>query len=104
ALDKPCADPAKAVELTGAIQNDAIVQRIAQARALGLPIVADSQALAHPQFEGARVHTPLLLRAEADSPHIGQEWFGPIAFIVATDSTAHSIELARDSVIRHGAL
>ncbi|MBO9352606.1 phenylacetic acid degradation protein PaaN [Bordetella petrii] len=104
ALQKLCADPAKAVELTGAIQNEGIAARIDQARALGLPVVADSQALAHPQFDGARVRTPLLLRAEAGNPAIAQEWFGPIAFVVATDSTAHSIALARDSVVRHGAL
>jgi len=104
ALHKLCADPAKAVELTGAIQNEGIAARIDQARALGLPVVADSQALAHPQFDGARVRTPLLLRAEAGNPAIAQEWFGPIAFVVATDSTAHSIALARDSVVRHGAL
>lgn len=104
AVDKLGADAAKAVELTGAIQNDGIVERIEKARALGLPVVADSKALTHPQFENARVRTPLLLRAEAGSPAITQEWFGPIAFVVATDSTAHSIQIARDSVIEHGAL
>ena len=104
AVDKLGADAAKAVELTGAIQNDGIVERIEKARALGLPVVADSKALTHPQFENARVRTPLLLRAESGSPAITQEWFGPIAFVVATDSTAHSIQIARDSVIEHGAL
>ncbi|AXA76386.1 1-pyrroline-5-carboxylate dehydrogenase 1 [Achromobacter xylosoxidans] len=104
AVDKLGADAAKAVELTGAIQNEGIVERIEKARALGLPVVADSKALTHPQFENARVRTPLLLRAEAGNPAIGQEWFGPIAFVVATDSTAHSIQIARDSVIEHGAL
>ena len=104
ALTKLCADPVKAVEFTGAIQNEGVLSRIAQARVLGLPIVVDSQALAHPQFEGARVHTPLLLRAEAGNPEISKEWFGPIAFVVATDSTEHSIALARDSVIKNGAL
>lgn len=104
AINKLCADPAKVVELTGAIQNEGIVKRVEQARALGLPVLADSQALTHPQFEGARVHTPLLLRAEAGNPDISKEWFGPIAFVVATDSTEHSIQLARDSVIQHGAL
>ncbi|WP_241048671.1 phenylacetic acid degradation protein PaaN [Achromobacter xylosoxidans] len=104
AVDKLGADAAKAVELTGAIQNEGIVERIEKARALGLPVVADSKALTHPQFENARVRTPLLLRAEAGNPAISQEWFGPIAFVVATDSTAHSIQIARDSVIEHGAL
>lgn len=104
AVDKLGADAAKAVELTGAIQNEGIVERIEKARALGLPVVADSKTLTHPQFENARVHTPLLLRAEAGNAAISQEWFGPIAFVVATDSTAHSIQIARDSVIEHGAL
>jgi phenylacetic acid degradation protein paaN len=104
ALRKVCGDPAKAVELTGALQNEGIAARIEQARSLGLPVVADSQPLAHPQFEGARTRSPLLLRADADNAAIWKEWFGPIAFVVATDSTAHSIDLARDSVVRHGAL
>ena len=104
AVEKVGADAAKAVELTGAIQNEGIVERIEKARALGLPVVADSKALTHPQFENARVRTPLLLRAEAGNAAISQEWFGPIAFVVATDSTTHSIQLARDSVIKHGAL
>lgn len=104
AIDKLGADAAKAVELTGAIQNEGIVERIEKARALGLPVVADSKTLTHPQFENARVRTPLLLRAEAGNAAISQEWFGPIAFVVATDSTAHSIQIARDSVIEHGAL
>lgn len=104
AVDKLGADAAKAVELTGAIQNEGIVERIEKARALALPVVADSKTLTHPQFENARVRTPLLLRAEAGNPAISQEWFGPIAFVVATDSTAHSIQIARDSVIEHGAL
>lgn len=104
AVDKLGADAAKAVELTGAIQNEGIVERIEKARALGLPVVADSKTLTHPQFENARVRTPLLLRAEAGNTAISQEWFGPIAFVVATDSTAHSIQIARDSVIEHGAL
>lgn len=104
AVDKLGADAAKAVELTGAIQNEGIVERIEKARALGLPVVADSKTLTHPQFENARVRTPLLLRAEAGNPAISQEWFGPIAFVVATDSTARSIQIARDSVIEHGAL
>lgn len=104
ALDKLGADAAKAVELTGAIQNEGIVARIEKARALGLPVVADSKTLVHPNFENARVRTPLLLRADAGNAVISQEWFGPIAFVVATDSTEHSINLARDTVQKHGAL
>lgn len=104
AVQKLVSDPAKAVEITGAIQNAGVMQRIDQARKLGLPILCDSQALEHPAFAQATVRTPLLLKAQATSAEIFREWFGPIVFIVATDSTEHSIALARDTVIEHGAL
>lgn len=104
AVERLVSDPARAVEITGAIQNEETLARIDRARQLGLDVLHDSQPLEHPQFEGARVYTPLILRAEADDEVIFQEWFGPVVFVVATDSTAHSIELARDTVIEHGAL
>lgn len=103
-VQKLLADPAKAVELTGAIQNAATQARIAEARALGLPILADSLALVHPQFPDACVQTPLVLSAPADHPAISREWFGPIAFVVATASTKQSIEIATKMVQDHGAL
>ena len=93
-----------AVEVTGAIQSLATQTRIDQARELGLPILLDSKPLQHPQFAHANVHTPLLLQASAKHPAITQEWFGPIAFIVPTESTDHSLGLATDLVRTKGAL
>jgi len=104
ALEKLVADPARAVELTGAIQSPATLERIDEARALGLPVLADSRGLAHPEFPQATVRTPLLLRAAADDEAIRREWFGPIAFVVAVDSTEHAIALAGDLVRGQGAL
>lgn len=104
AVEKLTGDPAKAVEVTGAIQNAGTLQRIDEARALGLPVLADSRRLAHPQFEGAQVQTPLLLQADAANPAILREWFGPIVFVVATDSTEASIAQASQTVVEHGAL
>ncbi|PLC54930.1 phenylacetic acid degradation protein PaaN [Pollutimonas nitritireducens] len=104
AVDKLTADPAKAVELTGAIQSTATLHRIDEARGLGMPVLSDSRRLDHPQFRDAQVQTPLLLKADAGNAAILREWFGPIVFIVATDSTEQSIELARQTVIDHGAL
>ncbi|PVY70490.1 phenylacetic acid degradation protein paaN [Cupriavidus alkaliphilus] len=104
AVGKLTGDPAKAVELIGAIQNDGVVERIEASRALG-EIVADSRALAHPEFPDARIRTPLVLKVDAsDEAKIMQELFGPISFVVATDSTAHSIELAHRGAKTHGAL
>jgi phenylacetic acid degradation protein paaN len=104
ALQALTADDAKAADLLGGIQSGATLARIDEARDLGLPILAGSRSVTHPQFEGARVRTPLLLRADARHPAIQREWFGPIAFIVETDSTAQSIALARDNAREHGAL
>ncbi|MDO8694459.1 MAG: phenylacetic acid degradation protein PaaN [Sheuella sp.] len=103
-VQKLMSDPSKAVEVTGAIQNAVTEARIDEALALGLPVLADSQLLAHPQFPDARVRTPLILRASSKDAAISKEWFGPIAFVVATDSTAHSIEIATQMVQQHGAL
>jgi len=104
ALQKLTADPAKAVELLGAIQNDGVVARIDASRSLG-KIVVDSQTLVHPQFPDARIHTPLLLKVDVrEEDKIMQELFGPIAFLVATDSTEQSIAVARRAAKEHGAL
>lgn len=104
AVDKLTADPAKAVEITGAIQNQGTLQRIDQARELGLAVLSDSRPLAHPQFPDANVRTPLVLKAQADNSAILREWFGPIVFVVATDTTQASIDLAQRTVHDHGAL
>ncbi|GHC38286.1 oxidoreductase [Alcaligenes pakistanensis] len=104
AVQKLVSDPARAVEITGAVQNEACAQRIDQARQLGMPILADSLTLEHPAFPDARVRTPLVLQARVDQPEIQQEWFGPIVFVVQTDSTEQSIEVAGRNVVEHGAL
>ncbi|GJH22355.1 phenylacetic acid degradation protein PaaN [Caballeronia novacaledonica] len=105
AVEKLVSDPARAVEFMGAIQNEGVVERVAEARKLG-DILLDSQSLAHPAFPDARVHTPLVLKLDArtDEAKFTKEWFGPISFIVATDSTAQSLELAGSIARTHGAL
>ncbi|MGF6481249.1 phenylacetic acid degradation protein PaaN [Paraburkholderia sp. JPY419] len=105
AVQKLVADPARAVELLGAIQNEGVVQRIDEAAKLGRVLVA-SQTLEHPAFSGARVRTPLVLQLDAatDYAQFTKEWFGPISFVIATDSTAQSLDLAGDIAADHGAL
>jgi phenylacetic acid degradation protein paaN len=104
AVEKLTADPARAVEITGAVQNEGTLNRIEEAKGLGLPVLCDSRPLEHPQFPGAQVRTPLILKADADNEAILREWFGPIVFVVATDSTEESIQLAARTVVQHGAL
>jgi phenylacetic acid degradation protein paaN len=104
AVQKLLADPARAVEILGAVVNDGVLQRLDAARGLGT-IVVDSQVVTHPQFQQARIRTPLIVKLEAkDEATYLQEWFGPIGFVVATADTAESLAIARRAVVQHGAL
>ncbi|WP_186133183.1 phenylacetic acid degradation protein PaaN [Burkholderia gladioli] len=104
AVQKLCADPARAVELLGAIQNDGVTARIDEARGLG-KVLVDSQTLEHPAYPQARVRTPLLIQLDAsERGSYTREWFGPIAFVIATDSTAQSLDLAGGIAAECGAL
>jgi phenylacetic acid degradation protein paaN len=103
-IQKLLGDPARAVEVLGAIQNEEILKRVDKARSLA-EVVLDSKPLEHPEFKNARIRTPLLLKAEAgDKDKFMRELFGPISFIVKTDNTQQSIDLARRGAIDHGAL
>lgn len=104
AVQKLTGDAARSVELIGAIQNDSVTARIDDARKLGR-VLADSQTLQHHTFSNARVRTPLVLQLDvADREKFTQEWFGPISFVIATDSTAQSLDLAGAIAAEHGAL
>jgi phenylacetic acid degradation protein paaN len=103
-VQKLLGDPARAVEILGAVVNDGVAQRIDAARALG-PVLLDSQAVVHPQFKDARVRTPLIVKLDAkDDAKYLKEWFGPIAFVIATDGTGESLEIARRAAVEYGAL
>lgn len=98
-------EPAKkGVEILGAIGDPAIVARLDEAEALGT-VVAESRVLEHPAWPDAMVRTPLLMAVDAaDASSWDTERFGPIGFLVATDSTEHALDLVRDTVRRNGAI
>lgn len=103
-VQKLVGDPARAVEILGAVVNDGVAKRIDAARALG-SVLLDSQTLVHPQFPKATIRTPMLIKLGAgDGAAYLKEWFGPIAFVIATDDTAQSLGIARRAVSDHGAL
>jgi phenylacetic acid degradation protein paaN len=97
-------DPSRAVEVLGAVQNEGVTRRIEAARKLGA-IVLDSQPIAHPAFPHATIRTPLIVKLDAsERDKYLSEWFGPIAFLIATQDTAQSLAIARSAVKEHGAL
>jgi len=104
AVDDLVSDPKRGVEITGAIVNDGVLERLERARGAGR-VVRDSQALSHPAHENAVIRTPLILQTTADDEAtFGSEWFGPISFVVATGSTEDSLALFRRTVGAKGAL
>ena len=103
-VQKLLGDAVRAVEILGAVVNDGVAQRIDAARSLG-PIVIDSQSIEHPQFKDARIRTPLIVKLDAkDDGKYLKEWFGPISFVIATDDTDQSLDIARRAARQHGAL
>ncbi|HEX6967840.1 MAG TPA: phenylacetic acid degradation protein PaaN [Micromonosporaceae bacterium] len=104
AVDKLTGDAARAVEVTGAIVNDGVLARLDEAAKAG-DVVLASRAVTHPAYPDAVVRTPLMVKLGADRADVyGREWFGPISFIIATDSTEHSLEIFRATVGQRGAL
>ena len=103
-LAKLLGDPTRAVEILGAVQNEATFHRVDEASRLGQTVV-ESRLVEHPQFPKARIRTPLLLRTtSANKDKFMQELFGPIAFVIETENTAESIQLSREGAKEHGAL
>ena len=104
AIDKLLGDPARAVEVLGAIQNKAVLERIDRAARQGM-VVLPSRAIAHPQFAGATVQTPILVRVEAAREDVyTQEMFGPIAYIIPAADTDDAIARAMGTAKRKGAI
>ena len=68
-------------------------------------LVLASRALPHPEFANAQIHTPVIVALEqADSAIYGEECFGPVSYLVATDSGAASLQVAEATLRAHGAL
>ena len=100
AVDRLLAEPARAQTVLGAIQGDATLQRVKEASALGRIVRASAPV---PGVE--RSATPLILAVEAkDESAWREERFGPISFVIATESTADSLERAESSIRDKGAI
>lgn len=105
-LDWFLAEPQRAAEVLGAIQNENTVNRINESRTLpNCTILRDSDTMANEAFPNARVHSPLILRTDAaNEENFMSEVFGPITFIIATNDTNQSIELAAKAAREQGAI
>ncbi|MFL5818173.1 MAG: phenylacetic acid degradation protein PaaN [Conexibacter sp.] len=104
AIDGLLGDVGRATAILGAISSDSIRERLEAADKLGTVVLASKQ-IAHPDFPEADVRTPALIAVDGpDAPAASEEQFGPIALLVPTDSTAHSLDVLRETVRAHGAI
>ncbi len=105
AVEALTGDDARAVEILGAIVNDDVLDRVEHIDRLGGRVVLASRAVKHPQFPEAVVRTPALIAVDAaDEATYAAERFGPIAFVIATDSTGQSLEILGRTATEHGAI
>ncbi|MFJ6392939.1 phenylacetic acid degradation protein PaaN [Streptomyces sp. NPDC091972] len=105
AVDGLLSDVQRACGTLGGIVSDGILKRLEEAATVG-QVILSSRAVTHPDYEHAVVRTPLisLLDAHTDRVAYSQEWFGPVTFVISTDSTEHSLEVLGSTVREHGAL
>ncbi|MGK5544365.1 phenylacetic acid degradation protein PaaN [Streptomyces sp. URMC 127] len=100
-------DDARANALLGAIVNDQVKERIEAAGRLGEVALA-SRAVENPDFPGATVRTPVIVKLDGAKPDAEaayfSECFGPVSFAVAVDSAAEAVELLRRTVREKGAM
>ncbi|HEX5198552.1 MAG TPA: phenylacetic acid degradation protein PaaN [Actinoplanes sp.] len=104
ALGKLLGDPKRAAGTLGAIVNDGVLGRLTEAGA-SPSVVHPSAEVTDEQYPNATIRTPVVVRLDAaDDKTYTREWFGPVSFLIATDSTPASLALFVETVRAHGAL
>ena len=97
-------DDERAAGLLGAIKSEQILARVAEASEAG-DVLLESREIDHPSFPGATVRSPVIVKVDAaDRDIYMREMFGPVIYVVATDSTDESLSLAEESARDMGAL
>ncbi len=104
AIGRLLEDPLRAVEILGCVQSADAAGRIAALRE-DYGIVRDSSPVVHPQWPGARMHTPLLLRLESGE-ELGWTEGGaaPVAALLETATVSESLAMAERIMAERGAL
>ncbi|MFJ6986021.1 MULTISPECIES: phenylacetic acid degradation protein PaaN [unclassified Streptomyces] len=100
-------DDARANGLLGAIVNPDVKARLEAAAGLGEVALA-SREVTHPDFPGAVVRTPLIVKLDGAKPDDEaaylNECFGPVSFAVALDSAQDALALLRRTIREKGAM
>lgn len=88
-----------------ALQSEMTQKRVLEADALGGKVLLETKPVANPEFPNARSAGPVIIELPASDRQIfARELFGPIVFIIATESTEESVEIASAIAQEHGAI
>jgi len=95
-------DQGRANEVLGAIQNQTTADRIDSVEG---EVLREGTSIEHAMFGSARTRSIKIVKLDASQRDIfEQEMFGPLVYIIATDSTQHSIDLASSIASEQGAI
>jgi len=104
AIEGLLGDDDRASDILGAIKDGAAVDRIEEATAAGT-VLLRSRRVNNSQYPEAAVRTPVVVGVAGDDRDVYmKEMFGPVIYVVATDSTKQSLQLATESAQRNGAI
>ena len=104
AIEGLLGDDQRASDILGSIKSAETLERLDEAADSGR-VLSASRSVSNPAFPDAIVRTPVVVAAEAtDSDVYMREMFGPVVYLIATDSTDESLRLARRSAQTSGAL
>ena len=105
AVDAIVEHPKMGVETLGTIQNERTLQRVRNTKQLGANMLSQSEAVVHSEYENARCISLTVMIVDANQNELySQEQFGPICFLVKTQNTQQSIELAASIADEMGAI
>lgn len=103
-IEKLLSDDSRAFAILGAMNSDAVKQRVVAANNDSRNVILQSCATRFELFPDANTATPVLINIDGDDPLAEEEQFGPIAFIIGCDSRDSALTAVTNSTIKHGAM
>jgi phenylacetic acid degradation protein paaN len=98
-------NPKAGAATLGAIQTDDTVKRVKGLEQELNKVLLASGYIKNEEFVDARTLSPSIIELSHNNKEVfGKECFGPVLFIIKTDNTEHSIELAKELAKDKGAL
>ncbi len=98
-------NPKAGAPTLGAVQSEQTYNRVQQVDQFGGKVLLASKAIKNEEFPDARIATPTVVELSRDQVSVySNECFGPILFVIKTDSVEDSIELAKNLAEAKGAI